>query len=102
VTDEITSKPLRKKKPQRTKKDQYQSPDGIRRPPRTEHQINEAFAIVFRGQAADLVLSYLKSVTTNQVKAPGTSPDEITYHEGARWLMGVIDTRKLHGEEKKP
>jgi len=67
-----------------------------------EHNINEAFAIVFRGPAAERVIAYLKSVSTNKVCGPGTHPDTINYFEGARWLMGIIDTRIKHGEEKKP
>jgi len=84
------------------KRKQYVAPDGFSRPPKTEHNLNESFAIVFRGGAGQLVRDYLRSITTNQVMAPGTDPNIITYHEGARWLMGIIETRIKHGEEKKP
>lgn len=94
--------PPRKKKVKKQQRSQYASPDGISRPPKVEHDINEAFAIVFRGAASDKVLDYLKSITVNHVMAPGTDPNIIQYHEGARWLMGIISTRKRHGEEKKP
>lgn len=95
-------RPKRPDKPTKTKIKPYPSPDSLTRPPALEREINEAFAVVFRGAASDRVLQYLRSVSTNQVLAPGTDPHTITYHEGARWLMGIIDTRIRHGQEKKP
>lgn len=103
MTDEIDlAKPVRKKKKPDVKRGQYIGPDGFSRGDKVEHELNEAFAIVFRGAAAARVLNYLRSITTNQVMAPGTDPNVINYHEGSRWLMGIIDTRIKHGEDKKP
>lgn len=95
-------KPVRKQKTRQAKKDQYISPDGFSREPAVERKINEAFAIVFNGQAGEKVLSYLKSISSNRVIGPGAPDSTYTYQAGVCWLMGVIDTRKLHGEEKKP
>ena len=90
------------KKTQRSKIKQYVGPDGLRRPPKTEHEINECFAIIFKSAAGKTVLNYLKSVTTNRVLEPGLPENTYSYQEGARWLMGVISTRIKDGEEKKP
>lgn len=101
MTDDIARrKRPQKKKPE--KKRQYVGPDGLARPPKIEHELNECFAIVFKGAAGEKVLDYLKSVTTNRVIGPGEPENTYAYHEGARWLMGVISTRIKHGEEKKP
>ena len=99
---DITERPIRKKKPQKKRPQQYVSPDGKARDPETERKINESFALAFRGATGETVLTYLRSISTNKVCGPGTHPDTINYFEGARWLMGIIDTRVKHGEEKKP
>ena len=90
------------KKTPRTKAQQYIGPDGLRRPPKIEHELNECFAIVFSSAAGKRTLDYLKSITTNRVLEPGLSENTYSYQEGARWLMGVISTRIKDGEEKKP
>ena len=95
----------RRKRPEKPKQDERKRQycvDGKTRLPKTEHQLNECFAIVFQGAAGDTVRNYLKSITTNQVMPPGSDRNLIQYHEGARWLMGIIDTRIKDGEEKKP
>jgi hypothetical protein len=90
------------KKTARSKPKQYIGPDGVRRLPKVEHNLNEAFSIVFRGAVGKTVLDYLKSVTTNRVLEPGLPENTYSYQEGARWLMGVISTRIKDGEDKKP
>ena len=95
-------KPIRPKKKTKQKKTQYIGPDNVKRLPKVERELNEAFAIVFRGAAGDKVLDYLKSITTNRVIGPGQPENTYSYAEGARWLMGVISTRIKDGEEKKP
>lgn len=90
------------KKAPRTKAKQYIGPDGLRRPPKIEREINECFAVVFSSAAGKKALDYLKSITTNRVIGPGEPENTYAYHEGARWLMGVISTRIKEGEEKKP
>jgi len=99
---EVAQRHRRPVKTTAEKPKQYIAPDGKKRPPKAEHQLNEAFAIVFSGAVGDTVRNYLKSITTNQVMPPGTDRNLIQYHEGARWLMGVIDTRIKDGEDKKP
>ena len=91
-----------KKKAPRKRKPQYVGPDGLERPPKVEHDLNECFAIIFRGAAGQKALDYLKSITTNRVIAPGEPENTYAYHEGSRWLMGVISTRIKDGEDKKP
>jgi hypothetical protein len=99
---EDVARKVRKKKEPRKKPKQYISPDGAARDPETERRLNEAFAIVFKGAAAEKVRDYLRSITINRVLGPGTPVDTINYFEGARWLMGIIDSRIKDGEEKKP
>lgn len=93
-------RPEKKGPKQRAK--QYVGPDGKKRPPNIERELNECFAIVFNSAAGKKALDYLKSVTVNRVLDPGLSENTYSYAEGARWLMGVISTRIKDGEEKKP
>jgi len=90
------------KKTPRSRAKQYVGPDGMRRPPKVEREINECFSIIFASAAGQKALNYLKSVTTNRVLEPGLPENTYSYQEGARWLMGVISTRIKDGEEKKP
>jgi len=90
------------KKTKKTKPKQYVGPDGLRRPPKFEHDLNEQFAIIFASAAGKGVLNYLKSVTTGRVIPPGLEDNVYVYQEGARWLMGIISTRIKDGEDKKP
>lgn len=102
MTDGIERDKRPKKKAPRQKKNQYIGPDGLARPPKVEHELNECFALIFRGAAGQKALDYLKSITTNRVIGPGEPENTYSYHEGARWLMGVISTRIKDGEDKKP
>jgi len=90
------------KKAPRKKKQQYIGPDGMARPPKVEHDLNECFSIIFSSAAGKKALDYLKSVTINRVLEPGLPENVYSYQEGARWLMGVISTRIKDGEDKKP
>ncbi len=90
------------KKDKRAKPTQYVGPDGLKRPPKIEHHINECFAITFRDQCGKEVIDYLKSVTTGRVIPPGLDDNAYVYQEGARWLMGIIATRIKDGEDKRP
>ncbi len=90
------------KKEKRTKAKQYIGPDGLRRTPKVEHDLNEKFAIIFASAAGKDVLNYLKTVTTGRVLPPGLDANAYPYQEGARWLMGIIATRIKDGEDKKP
>lgn len=96
---EKRQRPTKKAPP---KKDLYVSPDGRSRPKKIERQINEAFAIAFRGAVGTTVKHYLRSISTNEVLPPGTDANTIVYKEGARWLMGIIEMRINYGEDKKP
>jgi len=84
------------------KKAPYRSPDGRTRDLDIEKKLNEAFSIVFSGAAGLLVKNYLRSISTNRVLPPGTPSETITYYEGSRWMMGIIETRIRDGQEKKP
>ena len=92
----------RPKKKSTLKQLRYKSPDGIKRSKDLDARINEAFAITFNSAAGQTVIDYLKSITVNKVIGPGAAENTYSYHEGARWLMGVISTRRQDGEDKKP
>jgi hypothetical protein len=102
MSDDGIGKDIRPKKKTRKKPTQYVGPDGLKRPPKFERNLNESFAIVFSSAAGKDVLNYLKSVTTGRVIPPGLDDNAYVYQEGARWLMGVISTRIKDGEDKKP
>ena len=102
MSDDGIGKSVRPPKKDKRKPTQYVGPDGLKRPPKFEAHLNEAFAIVFNSAAGKEVLDYLKSVTTNRVIPPGMEPQAYVYQEGARWLMGIISTRIQDGEDKKP
>jgi hypothetical protein len=95
-------RPPRKKPERKTRPRQYIAPDGKSRGDQTERRLNECFAICFASQTGQEVRNYLRSITTNAAFAPGTDPNIIVQMEGARWLMGIIDSRIKDGEEKKP
>ncbi len=90
------------KKDKRKSATQYVGPDGLKRPAKFDYELNEKFAIIFASAAGKGVLDYLKSVTTGRVLPPGLDANAYPYHEGARWLMGIISTRIKDGEDKKP
>jgi len=102
MSEDGIGKDVRPKKKTRQKPTQYVGPDGLKRPPKFEHDLNEKFAITFRDQCGKDVIDYLKSVTTGRVLPPGLPVESYPYQEGARWLMGIISTRIKDGEEKKP
>jgi len=102
MSDDITGKDIRPPKKTRKKPTQYVGPDGLKRPPKFERELNEKFAIIFNSAAGQDVIDYLKSVTTGRVLPPSLDPLAYPYQEGARWLMGIISTRIKDGEEKKP
>lgn len=95
-------RPPRKKKTKKQTKRQYVSPDGKGRQEDVERKLNEAFAICFSSVTGQMVRNYLRSVSVNSCLPPGTPMETITYMEGARWLMGIIDSRIKDGEDKKP
>lgn len=80
----------------------YLPPDGSRRGTDAERQINEAFKLTFAGQAGELVLSYLKSITINAVAGPGIHPDHLMHLEGQRFVVGLIEKRIRYGIEDQP
>ena len=102
MSEDGIGKDIRPKKTTRRKPTQYVGPDGLKRPPKFERNLNEAFALIFNSAAGKEVLDYLKSVSTNRVLPPGLPPESYPYQEGARWLMGIISTRIQDGEDKKP
>lgn len=66
-----------------------------------DDQINEAFAICFRGASGKLCLDYLATITTQRIQLPPIAPYDLTHLEGQRALFGIISKRVQHGKEKK-
>lgn len=82
-------------------------PDGYSRPLETERQLNQAFATLFRGPAAELVLDYLRSITTHAVCGPEIGANALFHREGMRFLAGIIEQRiklgrSLHVDVPEP
>ena len=102
MSEDGIGKDIRPKKKTRKKPTQYVGPDGLKRPAKFEHDLNESFAIAFKSAAGQAVIEYLKSVTSGRVLPPGLESQAYVYQEGARWLMGIIATRIKDGEDKKP
>ena len=105
MSDEIEIGRRRQKKKAKKKQTNpglVKAPDGRQRKREVERELNEAFAICFRGAVGERVRNYLRSISTNAAHQPGTDPNIILQLEGARWLMGIIETRINLGEEKKP
>ena len=102
MSDDGIGKEKRPAKKTKTRATQYVGPDGLKRPAKFEHNLNECFAIAFSSGAGKEVIAYLKSVTSGRVLPPGLDSNAYVYQEGARWLMGIIATRIKDGEDKKP
>ena len=102
MSEDGIGKEVRPKKKTKRKAAQYIGPDGLARPQKIEHNLNESFAIAFKSAAGQDVINYLKSITTGRVIPPGLDDNVYVYQEGARWLMGIIATRIKDGEDKKP
>lgn len=81
--------------------DTVRGPDGLVRQSRTEHRLNGlVHGVLSSPQGADL-MAYLKSITVLRTHPPGTvTTEELLMHEGARWLVGIIDERIRLGAEQ--
>ena len=64
---------------------------GLELPFADYEKIATAFANVFRGPAADLVLKALRSATLDLVGGPLISNDQLRHMEGQRFIVQQID-----------
>jgi len=73
--------------------------DGYVRSEQEERNLNKSFAGLFKGDAGDLVLDYIKSITTEAVAGPNIDSNQLFHLEGMRFLAGIIQTRIKKGEQ---
>jgi len=89
------------KRPGSDEPTKVRGPDGLIRDRRTEQQINGEFHALFGTDLGQRVLGRLKNITVHHVHAPGSiDSDALFMHEGARWLVSVIDARVMLGESQ--
>jgi hypothetical protein len=66
----------------------------------TEKDLNsKAYALFGSGIGRDFV-SYLESITTNNVYPAGVGIETLAHAEGARWLMAIIKKRSELGRKQ--
>lgn len=74
------------------------APPGKEAPVADDDVIRRAFRRCFRGPDADVVLGYLKSITTGRVLGPDASDSMLRYLEGQRALLQHIDALIERGQ----
>ncbi len=74
-------------------------PDGVTRTPQAEQKINEVLFNTFRGEAADVALDYLRSISVQMVNGPDATDAQLRHREGMRDMMRIIQTRISYGEQ---
>ena len=67
-----------------------------------ERRLNEAFAICFRGASGDAAIAELRRIARDRVLRPPHVEGVLSYVEGARALLDVIEQRIQLGRERKP
>lgn len=71
--------------------------DGIERSIVEETELNTLAAQVFREPNAKLFLSYLKSITINNLQGSGVSDNELRHIEGQRYIVALMERRIENG-----
>ena len=69
------------------------SPDGLMRTAEEEARIDRAVQGAFGGEAGRQTLAYLRSITIEMVAGPHVTDAELRHREGARALVGILETR---------
>lgn len=70
------------------------SVDGFLRTPAAEERINQLCRTALNGAAGDLLMDYIRSITTNVVLPATASDAELRMQEGMRRLAGILDARR--------
>jgi hypothetical protein len=73
--------------------------DGFPRRKEEDTKISKDVAAVFRTEAGQEVLRYLRSVTLDAVAGGGISDGELRHLEGQRFLVAMIERRIKHAEK---
>ena len=75
-------------------------PDGIIRSVEDEDELDRLAAGTFNNPASQKFLTYLKSITINNILGPGASDIELRSMEGQRFLVAVIERRVQNGRSQ--
>jgi hypothetical protein len=73
--------------------------DGFPRRKEEDEKISQDVAALFRTEAGQEVLRYLRSVTLDAVAGGGISDGELRHLEGQRFLVAMIERRIKHTEK---
>ena len=75
------------------------SADGVLRSADAERDLNSLFAAVFDGSNGDKALSYLRSISIEQVCGPEAVSERLLHLEGMRYLAAISENRVKRGRE---
>jgi hypothetical protein len=71
----------------------YLGLDGFQRSRDADQKISLNIASLFATPSGEEVLSYLRSITIEQVNGAGVSDAELRHMEGQRYIVGLIESR---------
>lgn len=86
----------------------YAWPDGIDRTaqgaPALEREriLNDAALTIFKGEAGQVFLKYLRNITTERQTGPTMSDAELRHLQGQQNLVLMIERRMEYGRRKRP
>lgn len=66
-----------------------------------DDRLNTLAAAAFTSGAGKEFIAYLRSITIESVGGPGISNDHLRHIEGARWVVGIMETRRAAGQSEK-
>lgn len=75
--------------------------DGVKRLIKEENRLNQLAVAAFTSGAGKEFLEYLRSITIESVGGPAISNDHLRHLEGARWVVGIMETRRLLGNKER-
>lgn len=79
----------------------YLGLDGFQRDKVDDSKISLNIASLFSGPSGQEVLSYLRSITIEQVNGAGVSDAELRHMEGQRYIVGLLESRIRHAHRVK-
>ena len=75
--------------------------DGIQRTKERDLQISLIAAELFSSPSGKEFLRYLRSITIEMVHGPNVVSEELSHHEGQRYIVGLIEQRIAHAHRSK-
>lgn len=75
-------------------------PDGIIRQTKDEDELDRLAAGTFNNPVSQKFLTYLKSITINNLLGPGASDNELRHMEGQRYLVAILERRVQNGRSQ--